>query len=270
MNDEDKLMACHRQLQNVADDQLSLASVHYLRAHYQQALDTYVDLAARHPDYYGIVFYQAMCHYKLENYTQCLDMLQTYLQRQPESISTLNLKACCEYKMGRPRDALVTLQSIIDEHPDLEKLAIFKHNICLFEGQRIHRVMPTLVHSIPESRSNLVIHYIGQGQYHDAWEAVGDYEPVVSIDFMIKGAAAAVLGQERQDTKLLRYAQSLFSVVGSSPTDQNTIQGRESMASSFFILQEFGDVLMYLDSIAQYCTDEPEFRWNYGLALAAE
>ena len=41
MNDEEKLMQLHQQLQDVLPDQLSLASMHYMRNHYQEAIDVY-------------------------------------------------------------------------------------------------------------------------------------------------------------------------------------------------------------------------------------
>jgi hypothetical protein len=40
----------HRQLRDVAEDQLSLAAVHYLRAHYQEAIDIYKRLVLQNKD----------------------------------------------------------------------------------------------------------------------------------------------------------------------------------------------------------------------------
>ena len=40
-NDEALLMQYHKSLQDVIEDQLSLASIHYLRSHYQEAIDIY-------------------------------------------------------------------------------------------------------------------------------------------------------------------------------------------------------------------------------------
>lgn len=40
-NDEKRLMGYHGQLQDMIEDQLSLASIHYLRSHYQEAIDIY-------------------------------------------------------------------------------------------------------------------------------------------------------------------------------------------------------------------------------------
>lgn len=40
-NDEKRLMMHHQQLEDVIEDQLSLASIHYLRSHYQEAIDIY-------------------------------------------------------------------------------------------------------------------------------------------------------------------------------------------------------------------------------------
>lgn len=41
LGDETALMEYHEQLQDVLEDQLSLAAIHYLRAHYQEAIDIY-------------------------------------------------------------------------------------------------------------------------------------------------------------------------------------------------------------------------------------
>uniref|UniRef100_A0A3Q2E219 Intraflagellar transport protein 56 n=1 Tax=Cyprinodon variegatus TaxID=28743 RepID=A0A3Q2E219_CYPVA len=40
-NDEKRLMRFHQNLEDVTEDQLSLASIHYMRSHYQEAIDIY-------------------------------------------------------------------------------------------------------------------------------------------------------------------------------------------------------------------------------------
>lgn len=40
-SNEEKLMSLHRQLQDVIEDQMCLASMHYMRSHFQEALDIY-------------------------------------------------------------------------------------------------------------------------------------------------------------------------------------------------------------------------------------
>lgn len=41
LNDEDRLLELHGSLRDVTEDQLSLASMHYFRGHYQDAIDIY-------------------------------------------------------------------------------------------------------------------------------------------------------------------------------------------------------------------------------------
>jgi hypothetical protein len=41
------------------------------------------------------------------------------------------------------------------------------------------------------------------------------------------------------------------------------------MASCFFILEQFDDALIYLNSIKAYSTNDSTFFFNYGVALAA-
>lgn len=44
LNDENRLLELHGSLRDVDEDQLSLASMHYLRVHYQDAIDIYKKL----------------------------------------------------------------------------------------------------------------------------------------------------------------------------------------------------------------------------------
>ena len=46
LNDEPQLMGHHQLLQDVPEDQLTLASIHYLRGHHQEAIDIYLQAAA--------------------------------------------------------------------------------------------------------------------------------------------------------------------------------------------------------------------------------
>lgn len=41
------------------------------------------------------------------------------------------------------------------------------------------------------------------------------------------------------------------------------------MASCFFLLKQFEDVLVYLKSIKQYLSTDDDFNWNYGIACAS-
>ena len=44
LDEEDKLFAYHGQLEDTLENQLSLASIHYMRTHYQEAIDLYKKL----------------------------------------------------------------------------------------------------------------------------------------------------------------------------------------------------------------------------------
>lgn len=41
------------------------------------------------------------------------------------------------------------------------------------------------------------------------------------------------------------------------------------MASCFFLLRQFEDVLVYLNSIKEHVPNDDDFNWNYGIALAS-
>lgn len=59
----------------------------------------------------------------------------------------------------------------------------------------------------------------------------------------------AALGQETDSREHLKIAQQYFQLVGGSASECDTIPGRQCMASCFFLLQQFDDVLIYLNSI---------------------
>ena len=60
-------------------------------------------------------------------------------------------------------------------------------------------------------------------------------------------------------------AQQLFQLVGASASECDTIPGRQCMASCFFLLKQFEDVLVYLKSIKAYFANDDDFNWNYGI-----
>ena len=67
-NDEKRLMGFHQNLRDVIEDQLSLASIHYLRSHYQEAIDIYKRILLDNRDYLALNVYVALCYYKLDYY----------------------------------------------------------------------------------------------------------------------------------------------------------------------------------------------------------
>lgn len=75
-------------------------------------------------------------------------------------------------------------------------------------------------------------------------------------------------GQQNDSKDHIKTAQQLFQLVGASSTECDTIPGRQCMASCFFLLKQFDDVLIYLKSIKSYFQTDDDFNWNYGLACA--
>lgn len=62
---DDKLMQYHGQLSDSIEDQLSLASIHYVRSHFQEATDIYKRLLLEHRDYLALNVYVALCYCKV-------------------------------------------------------------------------------------------------------------------------------------------------------------------------------------------------------------
>lgn len=61
----------------------------------------------------------------------------------------------------------------------------------------------------------------------------------------------------------MKNAQQYFHLVGSSASECDTIPGRQSMASAFFLYEQFEEVLVYLNSIRSFFVSDDVFNYNY-------
>ncbi|RDD37735.1 Intraflagellar transport protein 56 [Trichoplax sp. H2] len=270
-NDEKRLMHYHQQLQDVIQDQLSLASIHYLRSHYQEAIDIYKRILLENRDYLALNVYVALCYYKLDYYDVSQEVLAVYLQNNPDSVIALNLKACNHFKLYNGKAAEAELKNLQEmSSPSLVFAKdLIKHNLVVFRGgEGALQVLPPLIDVIPEARLNLVIYYLKQDDIVEAYKLIKDLEPTIPQEYILKGVVNAALGQEQQSREHLRIAQQYFQLVGGSASECDTIPGRQCMAACFFLLKQFEDVLIYLNSIKSYFYNDDVFNFNYAQAKA--
>ncbi|XP_054242632.1 intraflagellar transport protein 56 isoform X1 [Indicator indicator] len=270
--DEKKLMSFHQNLQDITEDQLSLASIHYMRSHYQEAIDIYRRILLDNREYLALNVYVALCYYKLEYYEVSLEVLSVYLQRVPDSIIALNLKACNRFRLSDGKAAEAELKNLTDSASSSLEFGkeLIKHNLVVFQGgEGALQVLPPLVDVIPEARLNLVIYYLQQGDVKEAYNLIKDLEPTAPQEYILKGVVNAALGQEINSRDHLKIAQQFFQLVGESASECDTIQGRLCMSTCFFLLKQFGNALIYLDSVKNYFHNDDTFNFNYAQAKTA-
>jgi intraflagellar transport protein 56 len=130
-------------------------------------------------------------------------------------------------------------------------------------------VLPPLLDVIPEARLNLVIYYLKNDEVTEAYKLIKDMECTMPKEYILKAVVHAVIGQQQDQKEHMRIAQNLFQMVGASPSECDTIPGRQCMAATFFILKQFDDVLVYLKSIRPYFINDDDFNWNFGIACAS-
>uniref|UniRef100_A0A1A8PTT8 Intraflagellar transport protein 56 n=2 Tax=Nothobranchius TaxID=28779 RepID=A0A1A8PTT8_9TELE len=271
-NDEERLMGFHQNLLNVTEDQLSLASMHYMRSHYQEAIDIYKRLLLQNRDFLALKVYVALCYYKLDYYDVSQEVLAVYLQRVPDSTIALNLKACNHFRLYNGKAAEAELNNLMDISSCSFEFAkeLIQHNLVVFRGGvGALQVLPPLIDVIPEARLNLVIYYLRQGDIQEAYNLIRDLVPTSTQEYILKGVVNAALGQEIGSRDHLKIAQQFFQLVGGSASECDTIPGRQCMASCFFLLRQFEDVLVYLSSVKGYFCNDDTFSFNYAQAKAA-
>lgn len=63
------------------------------------------------------------------------------------------------------------------------------------------------------------------------------------------GVVHTTIGQATGNRDHLKMAQQCFQLVGTSAHECDTIPGRQCMASCYFLMRQFEDVNIYLNSI---------------------
>ncbi|ETE73364.1 Tetratricopeptide repeat protein 26, partial [Ophiophagus hannah] len=210
--------------------------------------------------------------HKLDYYDVSQEVLAVYLQQVPDSTIALNLKACNHFRLYNGKAAEAELKSLMDSASTSFEFAkeLIKHNLVVFRGgEGSLQVLPPLVDVIPEARLNLVIYYLRQDDVQEAYNLIKDLEPATPQEYILKGVVNAVLGQEMGSRDHLKIAQQFFQLVGGSASECDTIPGRQCMASCFFLLRQFDDVLIYLNSVKSYFYNDDTFNFNYAQAKAA-
>ncbi|KAI3353040.1 hypothetical protein L3Q82_019613, partial [Scortum barcoo] len=238
-------------------------------------------------DFLALKVYVALCYYKLDYYDVSQEVLAVYLQSMPDSTIALNLKACNHFRLYNGKAAEAALKNLIDISSCSFEFAkeLIRHNLVsssqartvVFRGgEGALQVLPPLIDVIPEARLNLVIYYLRQDDVQEAYNLIQDAVPTTPQEYILKGVVNAALGQEIGSRDHLKIAQQFFQLVGGSASECDTIPGRQCMASCFFLLRQFEDVLIYLNSVkvsaAQcqgYFYNDDTFNFNYAQAKAA-
>ncbi|XP_063824784.1 intraflagellar transport protein 56 [Ostrinia nubilalis] len=269
LGDEEALMKAHAALRDVPEDQLCLASVHYLRAHYQEAIDVYKKLLLDRRNYMALNVYVALCYYKLDYYDVSQEVLGVYLAHHPTSTVAGNLKACNLFRLYNGKAAESELKQISsDQHTFGQDLV--KHNLVVFRnGEGALKVLPELVDVVPEARLNLAGYRLRNREPLEARALLEPLQATSPLHYILRAVVAVRLYNETGDEEQMKLAQQSFHLVGSSASECDTIPGRQCMASSYFLAAQFEEVLVYLNSIKSFFVSDDTFTFNYAQAKVA-
>lgn len=112
------------------------------------------------------------------------------------------------------------------------------------------------------------------GNVAEAYDLIRELDPSTPPEYILKGVVHASIGQQQQESgnsggrEHIKIAQQCFQLVGTSAHECDTIPGRQCMASCFFLLKQFEDVNIYLNSIKAYMYNDDDFNYNHGVSLA--
>ncbi|CAD6192487.1 unnamed protein product [Caenorhabditis auriculariae] len=268
LNDEKRLMTHHQQLGDSLEDQLSLASIHFMRMHYNEAVSTYKNILTTSPSLIALNFYMAMCYYKMDYYEVAQDVLAVFLKVFPDSPAALNLKACITYKAYTGKSVVTETEQLLRTNLYPAARDLIRHNLVVFKnGDGALQVLPSLMDTFPEARLNMILYYLKKGLIQEAMSLCNDLEPQLPYEFLIKATTFTFWGLQKDSKDHLRTAEQFFQMVGESSAECDTIPGRQSMASTYFLQQKFDEVLLYMNSIKEYHQQDDLFSLNFAQAL---
>eukprot|EP00731_Ephydatia_muelleri_P029449 Em0020g1093a len=216
--------------------------------------------------------YLAMCYHKLDYYDVSQEVLASYVQNHPDSAIAINLKACNVYKLYNGKAAETELKVFTDMASPTFTFAkdLLRHNLVIFRnGDGALQTFPQLLGVVQEARLNLAIYHLKHDNIDEAYTLIRDLEPGSPHEYILKAVANAVMGQEHGSQENIKLAQQYYQLVGTSGSECDTIPGRQSMASCFFLLRQFEEVLIYLSSIKSYFFNDDTFNFNFAQAKAA-
>ncbi|KAK8891924.1 Intraflagellar transport protein 56 [Tritrichomonas musculus] len=273
LNDEQELFQAHSQLVGTLENQLSLAAIHYMRTHYQDAIDIYQRLLIQHPEYIALHVYIAMCQYKLDKFEESNESVDQYLGINSDSAVALNLKSCDYLRLFDPEVAesqLLQIRKFSSSSYDFVE-SLVKHNLCIFhDGTDGFTILTPLASVLHEARYNLCILYMRENNPTEAFNLISEqFQPLDISEHLLKATVYLAMGQITADTGQIEEANSIFNEIGEMEVVKDTVPGRQALATSKFVVGEYEEVLRIFKTIETVLVDNDEFNYNKGMALAA-
>ncbi|OHT05070.1 TPR Domain containing protein [Tritrichomonas foetus] len=272
--DDQQLFKAHSELVGTLENQLSLAAIHFMRTHYQDAIDLYERLLQQHPDFLALYVYIAMCQYKLDQFQEANDSVDQYLAVNSDSAVGLNLKACAYLRLFEEPDIaesqLLQIRKFSSASYHFVE-ALIEHNLVVFHnGTDGFTVLPKIVESLPEARFNLALLYMRESNSPEAFNLLQDFTPLDINDMILKGTVLLAVGQLNGDTGILEEANNVFQEIGEMEVVRDTVPGRQCLATTKFITGDYAETLRVLKTIEDHMNESDEFNYNMAMTLGAQ
>jgi len=272
LNDAEELNNYHKCLDKYIEDELSLASLYYMRSNFNEAIEIYQRILEVYPDFNALYVYIAMCFYKLDNFEQANEYVDQYLSKNTDSAIALNLKSCTYLRMFDNMTAESQLLQIKKFSSSNYQFVdnIISHNICVFQnGEDGFRILPKLVGLIPEARLNLALLHMRNSNSEEAYNLLQEFTALEINDRILKANVEFAYGQLISDINPINDANNTFQEIGEMETVRDTVPGRQALSASKFIIQDFDQCLKVLNTIEEVMIDCDEFFYNKAMSYAA-
>ena len=268
LNNEDEIINYHEKLIGNLLNQLSLASIHYIRSNYNESLEIYQNLLLENPNYLSFNVYISMCQFKLGLFEECNLSIDKYLNIYPDSAIGINIKSCTYFKLyGKDlaQSQLLQIKKFSNSnYKFLENL--INHNLCIFnEGIDGFKILPQFLNIIPESKLNLSILYLKESNYNESFNnlIVNNLNDITSI--ILKAFIDLLYSQINNDSEIFSNSLNIFEeIISKFP---NTLESNLSLITITFMNQNYLECLKLLNNIEYIYNLNDEFNFNKAMTL---
>lgn len=269
--DENQLLKAHSDLVGTLENQMSLAAIHYLRTHYQEAIEIYQRIIQQHPDFLALFVYIAMCQFKIDAFEESNDFVDQYLAVNSDSAVALNLKACDylrTFGADTAESQLLQIKKFSSSSYSFVE-SLLQHNLVVFHnGLDGFTTLPKIVDHFPEARFNLILLYMRESNSAEAYNLIQDFTPLDPTELILRATVLLAYGELTNDTGLIEEASGIFLELGQLDVVRDTVPGRQCLATAKFITSEYQDTMRIFDSIEEFSSGCDEFYYNKGMTLA--
>jgi intraflagellar transport protein 56 len=200
------LFQYHSNLLGTLENQLSLAAVHLMRTHDQEAIQIFRRLLMQHPEFLALNVYVAVCQFKLEQHDESNEVGDLCLGENGDYARLFNAEIA-ESQLLQIREFSTAAYDFVD--------TLITHHLCVsHNGVDGFTLLVGRVHPRSEGRYNLSLRYMRTNHPVEAKEVIRSLQPVGEYKTILRAIVLLALGQMNVEASRIEQASAIVGEIG--------------------------------------------------------